>query len=124
MFLITFLINLILLVALNRLLKAKKKKKMESSQSQVHSSNEASIDSTTLCSQGETTPTSPRAAPSPSTEKISDQEKNIVYEKLMSGNYATLNEMATDINGGHQSKVVEDIIFKNMMKIMIAKFNA
>ena len=124
MFLITFLNNLILLVALNRLLKPKKKKKMESSQSQVHSSNEASIDSTTLCSQGETTPTSPRAAPSPSTEKISDQEKNIVYEKLMSGKYATLNEMATDINGGHQSKVVEDIIFKNMMKIMIAKFNA
>lgn len=124
MFLITFLINLILLVALNRLLKAKKKKKMESSQSQVHSSNEASIDSTTLCSQGETTPTSPRAAPSPSTKKISDQEKNIVYEKLMSGKYATLNEMATDINGGHQSKVVEGIIFKNMMKIMTAKFNA
>lgn len=75
MFLITFLINLILLVALNRLLKAKKKKKMESLQSQVHSSNEASIDSTTLCSQGETTPTSPRAAPSPSTEKFQIKKK-------------------------------------------------
>lgn len=97
---------------------------MECLQSQVHNSNGASIDSTTLCSQGETTPTSPRAAPSPSTKKIPGQEKNIVYEKLMSGKYVTLNEMATDINGGHQSKVVEDTIFKNMMKTMIAKFNA
>ena len=32
-------------------------------------------------------------------------------------------EMATDINDGVPSKAIEEIIFKNMMKIMLEKFN-
>ena len=32
-------------------------------------------------------------------------------------------EMATDINGGQPSKTIEEIIFKNMMKIMVSEFN-
>ena len=31
--------------------------------------------------------------------------------------------MATDINGSQPSKTIEEIIFKNMMKIMVSEFN-
>ena len=31
--------------------------------------------------------------------------------------------MATDINGSQPSKTIEEIIFKNMMKIMVNEFN-
>ena len=31
--------------------------------------------------------------------------------------------MATDINGSQPSKTIEEIIFKNMMKIMVNQFN-
>ena len=37
--------------------------------------------------------------------------------------YGTLKEMALDINDGVPSKTIEKIIFKNMMKIMLEKFN-
>lgn len=50
-------------------------------------------------------------------------KKNEICDKLISGEYQTLKEMATDITDGHPSKMVEDAIFKNMMKVMIAKFN-
>ena len=45
-------------------------------------------------------------------------------KKLMSGEYDSLNEMVTDLNGGNPSKDIEQIIFENMMKIMLKEFNA
>ena len=42
----------------------------------------------------------------------------------MGGSYASLSEMATDINDGRESKEIERILFKNMMKIMLREFNA
>ena len=46
-----------------------------------------------------------------------------IEKKLMSGEYESLNEMARDINGGTPSKEIEQVIFKNMMKIMLKEFN-
>ena len=46
-----------------------------------------------------------------------------IEKKLMSGEYESLNEMARDINGGTLSKEIEQVIFKNMMKIMLKEFN-
>ena len=48
----------------------------------------------------------------------------VMEKKLMSGEYDSLNEMATDLNGGNPSKDIEQIIFENMMKIMLKEFNA
>ena len=45
-----------------------------------------------------------------------------IEKKLMSGAYELLNEMATDINGGTPSKEIEQIIFENMIKIMLKEF--
>ena len=43
-------------------------------------------------------------------------DKKISMEKqLMCGEYGSLNEMATDINGGTPSKEIETVIFKNMI---------
>ena len=41
----------------------------------------------------------------------------------MSGEYESLNEMAIDINGGTPSKEIEQVILKDMMKIMLKEFN-
>ena len=41
----------------------------------------------------------------------------------MSGKYPSLKDMAKNINDGQPPKMVEDVIFKNMMKNMIKKFN-
>ena len=42
----------------------------------------------------------------------------------MGGAYESLYDMATDINDGKPSKEIENVIFKNMMKIMLHEFNA
>ena len=49
--------------------------------------------------------------------------KITIEKKLMSGEYESLNEMATDINGGTPSNEIEQVIFKNMMKIMLKEFH-
>ena len=49
--------------------------------------------------------------------------KITIEKKLMSGEYESLNEMTTDINGGTPSKEIEQVIFKNMMKIMLKEFH-
>ena len=50
--------------------------------------------------------------------------KTAVEKILMSGQYSSLFEMASDINGGLvPSKEIEDTIFKNMLKIMLEEFN-
>ena len=51
-------------------------------------------------------------------------KKMEIEKKLVSGEYKSLAEMATDINGGTPCKEIDDIIFQNMMKIMIREFNA
>ena len=51
------------------------------------------------------------------------EEKKKIEQKLSSGQYATLSEMATDINDGQPSKLVEEILFKNMMRIMRQEAN-
>ena len=42
------------------------------------------------------------------------KKKAKVYNKLMNGNYQTLEEMDTNINGGQKSKAIEQIVYKNM----------
>ena len=54
--------------------------------------------------------------------EITDEEKKI-EEKLLGGKYENLRDMATDINGGQPSKAVKQIIFRNMMKIVLNEFN-
>ena len=49
--------------------------------------------------------------------------KITIEKKLMSGEYESLNKMATDINGGTPSNEIEQVIFKNMMKIMLKEFH-
>ena len=44
-------------------------------------------------------------------------------KKLMSGEYGSLEQMAIDINQENPSKEIEQIIFKNMMKIMLKELN-
>ena len=58
-----------------------------------------------------------------SEEKEFLDKKISIEKKLMSGEYGSLNEMATNINGGTPSKEIETVIFKNMMKIMLREFN-
>ena len=47
-----------------------------------------------------------------------------IEKKIMSGKYNSLAKLATDTNGGHPCKEIEDIVFQNMMKIMIHEFNS
>ena len=56
-------------------------------------------------------------------EKEFLDKKVSIKKKLMSGEYGSLNEMATNIDGGTPSKEIETVIFKNMMKIMLREFN-
>ena len=58
-----------------------------------------------------------------SEEKEFLDKKISIEKKLMSGEYGSLNEMATNIDGGTPSKEIETVIFKNMMKIMLREFN-
>ena len=44
-----------------------------------------------------------------------------ITEKVMLGEYDALTEMVTDINGGHESKLVEKILNKQMRKLLISK---
>ena len=44
-----------------------------------------------------------------------------IIKKLMLGEYDMLTEMVTDINGGHESKLVEKILNKQMRKLLISK---
>ena len=52
-----------------------------------------------------------------------DTREEKIEQKLSSGQYTTLSEMATDINDGQPSKLVEEILFKNMMRIMRQEAN-
>ena len=58
-----------------------------------------------------------------SEEKKFLEKKMSMEKKLMSGECRSLEEMAIDINRGNPSKEIEQIIFKNMMKIMLKEFN-
>ena len=101
---------------------------MVSSQSQAPSSNTTSTVTTNNCSQGEAASTSPTTTTllSSSSENGEITEKQKKKKKKKNKNcsqYGTLQDMATDINDGVPSKTIEKIIFKNMMKIMLEKFN-
>ena len=56
-------------------------------------------------------------------EKTFLDKKMLIEKKLMIREYGSLNKMATDINGGIPSKEIEQVIFKNMIKIMLKEFN-
>ena len=56
-------------------------------------------------------------------EITDEEEKRKTERRLFSGKYKNITKMATDINGGQPSKAIEEIIFKNMMKIMVNEFN-
>ena len=60
---------------------------------------------------------------SPKNGQITEEQKTKIEEKLLSGQYGTLKEMATDINDGVPSKAIDEIIFNNMMKLMLKKLN-
>ena len=100
---------------------------MVSSQSQAPSSNTTSTVTTNNCSQGEAASTSPTTTTllSSSSEngEITEKQKKKKKKNKNCSQYGTLQEMATDINDGVPSKTIEKIIFKNMMKIMLEKFN-
>ena len=74
-----------------------------------------------------TASTSPTTTISPSLSpkggQFTNDQKQRIEEKLLSGQYKTTHEMATDIHDGVPSKITEDVIFKNMMKIRLQKFN-
>ena len=59
-----------------------------------------------------------------------DEEREFLNHKMnterkpMCGQYETLAEMATDIDGRKPSKDIEKIIFRNMMKIMLNEFDS
>ena len=100
---------------------------MVSSQSQAPSSNTTSTVTTNNCSQGEAASASPTTTTllSSSSEngEITEKQKKKKKKNKNCSQYGTLQEMATDINDGVPSKTIEKIIFKNMMKIMLEKFN-
>ena len=100
---------------------------MVSSQSQAPSSNTTSTVTTNNCSQGEAASTSPTTttllSSSPKNGEITKKKKKKKKKNKNCSQYGTLQEMATDINDGVLSKTIEKIIFKNMMKIMLEKFN-
>ena len=47
-----------------------------------------------------------------------DCEQQTVVEKLLFGEYETLIEMAADVNGGQESKLIEKILYKQMRKLL------
>ena len=47
-----------------------------------------------------------------------DCEQQTVVEKLLFGEYETLIEMTTDVNGGQESKLIEKILYKQMRKLL------
>ena len=100
---------------------------MVSSQSQAPSSNTTSTVTTNNCSQGEAASTSPTTttlfSSSSQNGEINEKQKKKKKKNKNCSQYGTLKEMATDINDGVPSKTIEKIIFKNMMKIMLEKFN-
>ena len=54
---------------------------------------------------------------------LTPEEKEFLEKKLMAGEYKSLFDMATDINDGKTTKEIENIIFKNMMKILLNEFS-
>ena len=64
-----------------------------------------------------------RQAPLMTKKKLNertDKKKKQITQKL--GQYSSIAEMSTDINGGVPSEAVEKIIFRNMMRIMLEEF--
>ena len=50
-------------------------------------------------------------------------DKNMnIEKKLMIGEYSNLRKMATNINDGTPSKEIEDVVFRDIMKIMLNEF--
>ena len=50
-------------------------------------------------------------------------DKNMnIEKKLMIGEYINLRKMATNINDGTPSKEIEDVVFRDIMKIMLNEF--
>lgn len=58
----------------------------------------------------------------PSALNVDENLKEEISEKLLNGQYRTLKEMATGINRGQESELVEQAVFKNMMRIMLEEF--
>ena len=64
-----------------------------------------------------------RQAPLTTKKKLNertDKKKKQIKQKL--GQYSSIAEKSTDINGGVPSEAVEKIIFRNMMRIMLEEF--
>ena len=49
-------------------------------------------------------------------EIFEDKEK--ILNKLIFGEYNSLSDMATDINGGQKSELVEKILYKQMRRLL------
>ena len=47
-----------------------------------------------------------------------DHDEQHVIEKLMLDEYISLTEMAADINDGCKSRLVEDILYKQIRKLL------
>ena len=47
-----------------------------------------------------------------------DHDEQHVIEKLMLGEYSSLTQMAADINGSCKSRLVENILHKQMRKLL------
>ena len=47
-----------------------------------------------------------------------DHNEQYIIEKLMLGEYSSLTEMAANINGGCKSRLVENILYKQMRKLL------
>ena len=104
----------------------KKKKKM--ADSKICQEKESTVAAAAVSSpSGTKSPTTEPTNEQETLQKLkcdhTEQEKNIIEQKLLSGQYPDLATIATNINGGVPSKVIEDIIFQNMMKIMLAELN-
>ena len=98
---------------------------MASFQAQVPSCNVTWTVNANNCSQGEAASTYPTTTVSTflgaKGGQFTDDQKQRIEENLLSGQYETIQEMAMDINDGVPSKIIEDVIFKNMK--MLQKFN-
>ena len=56
-------------------------------------------------------------------ERLFLTKKINIEKKLMGGKYQNIQEMETDINDRKPSKEIEEVTFRNMMKIMLNEFN-
>ena len=61
----------------------------------------------------------PRNSPEEGNTKFSfDLNEQHIIEKLMLGEYESLSQMAADINGGCKSRLVENILHRQMRKLL------